>query len=71
MNGKLEAEVYQKQLEVASLQALNLRHILHAKGIDHSQVPVFQPSDWEVMNGYLDSSSDRKLFVFFLRVSGT
>jgi hypothetical protein len=64
MNGKLEAEVYRKQLEVASLQALNLRHILQAKGIDHSEVPVFQPSNWDIMSGYLDSSSDRQIVSF-------
>lgn len=45
MNGRLEAEVFRKQLEVACLQAHNLRAQMEANGIDHSVVPVFQPSN--------------------------
>jgi hypothetical protein len=70
MNGRLEAEVFRKQLEVACLQAHNLRAQMEANGIDHSVVPVFQPSNWDNMN--LESSSDRQniCFLTYSNVNG-
>jgi hypothetical protein len=63
-NGRLEAEVFLKQLEVASLQAFNLRAQMEANGIDHSSVPVFQPSNWEDLNLECSSGSDRQIICF-------
>jgi hypothetical protein len=36
-----------KQLEVATLQAFQLRRSMEAQKIDHKSVPEFKPQNWE------------------------
>jgi hypothetical protein len=68
MNGNLEAEVFMKQLEVARLEAFQLRRSMEAKGIDHKEVPVFEPQNWEeiIKKEDLENSSysDRQIVGF-------